>query len=248
MFSQISLWLARLFSALGSEHFYLLLIPALLWFAPWSTALRAARAMVWADFAGEWIKWSLLWPRPPAALAVAEETSPGFVSTHASISLAVAIVLAKDHPRSRPWLALWVLGVGWSRLRLGMHFPIDILGGWLLGAMLAVLILRFVDDSRRASYFSLGSGLLLAALWPEGGGESLQRDLGMLLGFEAGLLQRLRGAERAEPAPPLSTAAGVARLILMLALYVGLKLLGVPRLARYFTLALVASYRRESQR
>ena len=69
----------------------------------------------------------------------------------------------------------------------------------------------------------------------------------MLLGLEAGLLQRLRGADRAEPAAPLPVRAGLARMILMLALYVGLKLLGLPRLARYFTLALVASFRIRTQ-
>lgn len=235
--------LARLFSALGSEHFYLILIPALLWFASWATAVKAARVMIWADLAGEWVKWTLGWPRPDPRLWLAQETSPGFVSTHAAISLAVAVVLGAERPRWRPWLALWVVGVGWSRVRLGVHFPLDVLGGWLLGGALALLAIKLGEDSRQASYRSLGLGLVLSALWPDGGTDSLQRDLGMLWGLEAGLLQRLRGECQKDAPAPIPFAAGFLRLGVMLALYVGLKALDWPRLLRYLLLALTASVR-----
>jgi membrane-associated phospholipid phosphatase len=235
--------LAHLFSALGNESFYLVLMPCLLFFAPWGTAVRAARALVWTDLASEWIKWTLQWPRPEAAVALAKEPSPGFVSSHASLSLAVALVLAKDHPKLRPWLALWVVGVGWSRLRLGVHFPLDILGGWLLGCLIAALVLRLGEDSRRASYLSVAYGLIFLLLWPQVGVESLQRDLGMLFGLEIGLMQRLRG-EPSFPAPPrLRPIWGLFRLALMLVAYLGLKALDWPRLLRYLVLALLVSWR-----
>lgn len=235
--------LARLLSHLGGEYLYLLLIPGLLWFARWELAVKAARAMVWADLLGEAIKWTLNWPRPTAALAL--EPSPGFVSTHAALSLAVAWVAGREHPRLRPWLACWVLGVGWSRLRLGVHFPLDVLGGWLLGVAVALLVCRWGKDCRQASYLSVTLGLLLAALWPEGGAESLQRDLGLLLGLELSLLQRFRGAPSSdEPPPRLLLLAGLGRLLALLAAYLGLKLLGWPRLWRYLILALIAAWRR----
>ncbi len=234
--------LARLLSSLGGEYLYLLLIPGLLWFAPWEMAVRAARGMVLADMVGEWIKWTLMWPRPDAALALAQETSPGFVSTHASISMAVALLVGEARPRLRPWLALWVLGVGWSRLRLGVHYPGDVLGGWVVGTTVALLLWKFSEDSRRSSAGTLLFGLFLAAIWPEGGGESLQRDLGMLLGLEVGLLQRLRAGLQPPP-PPLPPGPAAGRLLLLLLGYIGLKTLGCPRLLRYAVLALIASWR-----
>jgi membrane-associated phospholipid phosphatase len=241
--SEFSLEAARVFSWLGGEHFYLLLMPALLWFANWSTAIKAARLMILADLVGEWIKWTLRWPRPE--LSLVSESSPGFVSTHAALSCGIALILAADYPRLRPWLAVWVLGVGWSRWRLGAHFPIDILGGWVLATGLAFGVMRLGKDTRWASYLSVGLGLAVLLLWPEGGEASLQRDFGMLLGLELALLQRHRG-EEASPPVGLSALQGALRMLGMLALYLGLSSGSVPRMARYFALALLAGWREPS--
>lgn len=235
--------LARLFSHLGGEWFYLLLIPMLLWRTSWPQAVKAARVMIFADLVGELIKWTLLWPRPPAVMALATETSPGFVSTHAALSLGVALILLGENGKRRaPWLALWVLGVAWSRLRLGVHFPLDILGGWAVGLGVAGAVWKWGEDSYRASSLSLAGGIVLALLWPEGGLESLQRDLGLLYGLELGLVSRLA---RGLPEPkPLPWPEVLARLAGLAALYFGLKTVGSARLPRYLVLGLWTSFRR----
>lgn len=255
--------LARILSLSGGEYGYLLMLPCLLWFAPWASAIRAARVLVWTDLTSECIKWTLQWPRPNANLALSQETSPGFVSSHASISLAIALVLAAERPKLRPWLFLWALGVSWSRMRLGVHFPLDLLGGWLVGGLLALLVLRLGEDSRRAGYISVGFGLLMALAWPEAGTESLQRDLGLLFGLEIALLQRLRGEQspkgtkgqtgpeglspRLAPPSRLPLAWGLLRLVTILAAYFGLKTLLWPRFLRYLILALLAAWRRPNE-
>lgn len=78
--------------------------------------------------------------RPHFWPSLAPESDFGFPSGHAMLSLALAgaviILLWRGQiSRSRKILttflaALFVLGVGFSRLYLGVHFPSDVLAGW----------------------------------------------------------------------------------------------------------------------
>ncbi|HEY9818021.1 MAG TPA: phosphatase PAP2 family protein [Candidatus Obscuribacterales bacterium] len=82
----------------------------------------------------------LLWHRvrPDLWEGILPNADFSFPSGHATYSMTfvLALVLINwDSPR-RPWLiglgGLFVLAIGVSRVYLGVHFPSDILGGWLL--------------------------------------------------------------------------------------------------------------------
>jgi PAP2 superfamily protein len=233
---------AKLFSQLGDEHFYLLLLPLLLWFGRWTQGLAAGRSVVLCDLLSEWIKWTFAMPRPPAQWALASEISPGFVSSHAALSMTLAVSLWRDQRKLRPFLLVWVLGVAWSRLRLAVHFPLDILGGWVLGLGIALLLKRLGRD-RRSSFVVLGIAILFSALWAPEGGASWQRDLGLLLGLELTVIGRYWGKSDHSPPPQMGKLQGFLRLLLLLAAYVGLKSLAWPRLLRYLVVGVVAGYR-----
>ncbi len=65
----------------------------------------------------------------------------GFVSSHATNSMALAVftclTLFRDNKRMTYAMITYTLLVSYSRIYLGMHYPLDILGGFLLGAMIA---------------------------------------------------------------------------------------------------------------
>lgn len=66
----------------------------------------------------------------------------GFVSSHAANSFAIAVffsLLIKKQWAS-VLLLLWATLVSYSRIYLGVHYPGDILGGAILGAILAFLV------------------------------------------------------------------------------------------------------------
>ncbi|ALC06939.1 hypothetical protein CDES_12975 [Corynebacterium deserti GIMN1.010] len=81
-------------------------------------------------------------PRPDAALHLVEETNFSMPSGHAvgATAFAVVIGLAIGMGAHKWWsLAVWILAllVGLSRLYVGVHWPSDVVIGWLLGAFVA---------------------------------------------------------------------------------------------------------------
>jgi undecaprenyl-diphosphatase len=82
--------------------------------------------------------------RPHLWDSVAPELDYAFPSGHAmsSMSLVAALViLTWGSPWGWPILiigSLFVVGIGWTRLYLGVHFPSDILGGWMASVAWAI--------------------------------------------------------------------------------------------------------------
>lgn len=62
----------------------------------------------------------------------------GFPSGHTAIATVMALTLMPYTGRKYRWLLwLWIVGVSFSRLYLGVHAPLDIVGGFCIGVIVA---------------------------------------------------------------------------------------------------------------
>jgi undecaprenyl-diphosphatase len=77
-----------------------------------------------------------------------------FPSGHAATSFAAATVLSFAFPRLAPALFLLAAAVGFSRVYVGVHYPLDVLGGAVLGVLVATalrLLVKGLQRSQRAT-------------------------------------------------------------------------------------------------
>lgn len=88
--------------------------------------------------------------RPSLWSLLVEESSYSFPSGHAMISMALGLtlVILTFYSRGR-WAvivlsALYVLAIGFTRMYLGVHYPTDIIGGWLMSLVWVFLATRFM--------------------------------------------------------------------------------------------------------
>lgn len=68
----------------------------------------------------------------------------GFVSSHASNTFALALFSSRLFKNNYfSWfIFLWAAVVSYSRIYLGVHYPLDILGGALLGVILGIVVFK----------------------------------------------------------------------------------------------------------
>lgn len=84
---------------------------------------------------------------PDCVLRIPCPEGPSFPSSHAVNMSALATVLTVCYRR---WWWLWwcaALLVGYSRIYVGVHYPSDVLAGWCIGALIALLIEKIRQKS-----------------------------------------------------------------------------------------------------
>ncbi len=156
--TQIILWLQglgnwlikpmELITFLGNEEFYLLVAPAILWCVDMTIGLRTGLFLMINGGLNSVIKLIFHTPRPywydTKVVGITHETSFSFPSGHAQNSAVVWGSLAHGLRRRWAWIVavVLILLIGLSRSVLGVHFPHDVIGGWLIGILVLWAMLR----------------------------------------------------------------------------------------------------------
>lgn len=166
----------------GDIEFYLLFLPVLYWTVNRRLALRVTILLLLSIVIGSLGKIFFHAPRPywydpQVQLLTAPEFSFGIPSSHAQNAVVLWGFFAYYGRRTWGWIgALLLAGLtGISRIYLGVHFPTDVLAGWLLGVFVLwggiwggdtlAARLKAHAPARQFSFFWLVSvGLTAAAL------------------------------------------------------------------------------------
>lgn len=83
----------------------------------------------------------------PQTQPLFEETGYAFPSGHTAVATAVAFALFFNNKKTGYIFIFFALLIGLARIVAGAHFPIDILGGFILGALIVFLIKYFTKTS-----------------------------------------------------------------------------------------------------
>lgn len=150
----LGIWLEtpmRFFTFLGTQNFFILILPILYWCVDSSLGLRIGLILLLSGGSNEILKLAFHGPRPywvsAQVRALSSETSFGIPSGHAQNAVSVWGMLASYIKKPWAWSISLLVAflIGFSRMYLGVHFLYDVLSGWLIGATLLFCVLRFWD-------------------------------------------------------------------------------------------------------
>jgi len=103
-----------------------------------------------AAAASDGIKLAVGRERPVDHPLVPEPTSGSFPSGHAATSFACAATLAMFLPRRAPVLYVLAALIAYSRVYVGVHYPLDVLAGAALGLLVATALRLLLTVLRRS--------------------------------------------------------------------------------------------------
>jgi undecaprenyl-diphosphatase len=112
-------------------------------------------AVALADWSAMGLKALFDRERPPLRYAepdplVRTPHDGSFPSGHAATSFAAATILSFAFPRLAPLLFVLAAAVAWSRVYVGVHYPLDVLGGAVLGLLVAIALRQLVRGRQRS--------------------------------------------------------------------------------------------------
>lgn len=226
-------YIAKIISFGGTETFYVIALPIIWLCFDQKTALLLLVATTFSTAVNFSIKELLEMPRPfeiRPELGIGFEPDYAFPSGHAQNSLVFWGVLAWHLRVGWLWViaGLMTFFIGLSRLYLGVHYPTDVLGGWIIGGVILTAYMFLLPTALtlvkskyfpHVSFFLMALLLTIAAIFP-------LHDIVMGAGVFCGILLGFLVKERILAIIPRKSQIRIPLgLFLVMAICFGLKII-----------------------
>jgi membrane-associated phospholipid phosphatase len=229
----------RMVTLLGSESFSLLFLPLIYWCVHRRIGAGLAILFLISASLNAILKAAFGMPRPfmvdPAVVQLAAAAGNGFPSGHTQGALVVWTYLAFRSKNAWLWwlAGALVLVIPLSRLYLGVHFPLDLAGGYVIGGLL-VFSFIITENPTAEMIDRCSAGIVIAAQFAataaalfsvKDQGPYVVSTVAALTGTSWGLFMERRWIEIQIRVSPIKRSvrylAGIAGL---LTIYIGLKM------------------------
>jgi hypothetical protein len=134
---------------MGDEAFYLLFMPLVYWCIDRRTGATLFILLLVSAYLNAVAKVMVDQPRPfnydPRVKSLGHAAGGGLPSGHTQNAVVIWGYLARQYRKTIGWMiaGFLMIGIPLSRIYLGVHFPTDLVGGYLLGALILILFIRF---------------------------------------------------------------------------------------------------------
>ncbi len=141
----------RFLNYFDGPYFFLFALP-IVWFGiSYKWGLRFFYLCALSSILNSYAKIFIGWPRPSQdlpSLGMFDFTSYGFPSGGAQTAFLLGSLLIYYGKSRLAWTLgmVYILLISFSRIYLGAHYPIDILGGWIIGFALFLLFVFSIDQ------------------------------------------------------------------------------------------------------
>jgi membrane-associated phospholipid phosphatase len=184
---------------LGNREAYLVILTLIYWCINRSWGARLLVLTMLSSWFNEALKslFDLPRPDPTRVRQLVSEASFGFPSNHAQTGGVIIWGYLAAKVR-RTWFSVlavaMIILIGLSRVYLGIHFPQDVIGGWILGIVILLVWLRFEDrlavwwhglPAQRQALVAVAGPLALMLLTPADSASRYPNETGATL---AGIL------------------------------------------------------------
>ena len=191
---------------LGDLEFFLIFMPLIYWCLDRNTGVRLLILFLISAYLNAIAKFLLDQPRPfeydPRVKPLVSTEGGGLPSGHTQGAVVVWGYLASQIRQPSMWglAGLLMIAIPISRVYLGVHFPTDLVGGYILGALLLMAYLGFASKAeawlvKKSIAWQFIAAIFLPILFilvcPEGEKDALNAA-GTLLGFAPGIVLERR--------------------------------------------------------